>query len=193
MSQEERVGLFDTLTLEPPVVCPRCGKSHRETQTKLFNSTLDTWKPGWFVQGSPIVTGVLRESVSCCRIGETSEWTTIPIFVVIWHGIYSGHEMFEEGALQRLASFDRLDLLKWLEEAQDEVREWKSRYRHLKSDVHEWVEEQKRPRSERSPGEQAFGAFRALPPEVLESTNPLAKILELNSEDHPAPRGFFEN
>jgi len=99
--------------------------------------------------------------------------------------------MSEEAALAKMNSIDRLDLMRWLDQAQQEIRAWRSRYRHLRSDVKEWVGEQKQPRALRTKFERALGAFHALPDEVLNDPDPLSRILERNDEDQPVPTGLF--
>lgn len=185
------MGMFDTLSLDPPVACPRCGKLHADTQTKHLSDTLTTWKVGQILRECPVTTGILREQVHCCRIGETNEWTKVEIFLVVWHGVYAGHGLSEDEAIAMLSRIDRLDLLTWLDKAQQETREWKARFRSLQRDVQEWVEEQKNPRAQRSKLEQAFGAFHALPDEILKDPDPLARILERNDEALPVQRGYF--
>ena len=187
------MGTPDTLVLDPPVVCPVCGKTHNETQTHLLGDMLSTWRIGDIVRYSPVSTGILNESVHCCRIEGTDQWTSIPLFVVIWHGIYAGHALSEEAAMAKQNSIDRLDLMRWLDQAQQEIRDWRSRYRHLRSDISEWRDEQKNPRAERPERERFFGIFNALPDEILNDPEPLSRILERNSEDQPAPRGLFED
>lgn len=187
------MGTPDTLILDPPVLCPACGKLHGETQTHLLGDMLSTWSLGDVVRYSPVSTGVLAESVFCCRIEGTDQWNRIPLFVVIWHGVYAGHELSEEEALTRLNSIDRLDLLRWLELSQQDARDWRSRYRHLRSDIKEWIDEQKEPGAQSGPGLRFLRAFRSLPKEILDDPDPLSRILERNAEEEPVPRGMFED
>jgi len=36
------MGIFDTIILDPLLVCPRCGKTHESMQTKIFDSSMST-------------------------------------------------------------------------------------------------------------------------------------------------------
>lgn len=186
------MGIHDTLILDPPVVCPHCGKVHSETQTSYLSESLSTWRKGDVVAGTPMTTGIFQEELFCCRIGDSDEWTKIPIYVVIWHSIYAGYALSEDEALKKLHSTDRLDLLKWLEEAQQNVRDWRSRYRHLRSDIEKWIDAQKTQEPDEGKFSLAFRAFHALPDEILNDPDPLSRILERNDTELPAPKGFFK-
>src|SRR5690606_3249461 len=93
-----------------------------------------------------------------------------------------------------LASVDRLDLIAWLDQAQQEEKKWKRRFYGLRSDVTRWHEHLDRQINPEPPreGETAEQAARReewrglwrLPDEILNAADPLAAILEKNKAEN---------
>jgi len=185
------MGTHDRVMLEPPIICPHCGASHDSVSSALLTETMTTWRIGSFIRGCPVHTGLLREEVLCCKIGK-GKYQRIPLWIIIWHGVYAGHSTDETTAHQRMNSIDRLDLLHWLDQAQTATREWRGRYRSLHRDLANWIDYRDRPPVEE--GEStlrwSFGIFNRLPDEIVNDPDPLSRILETNAEDLP-PSGMW--
>ncbi len=58
------MGMFDTIQLETPLVCPGCGHEEPTVQTHHFGETLDTYRIGMIVPHCPILTGILERHPS---------------------------------------------------------------------------------------------------------------------------------
>lgn len=179
------MSLFDTLILEPAVVCSNCGKIHDQTQTHLLGDSMSTWRIGSLIRFCPIHTGIMQEEVFCCPIpGTEHEHNRISIWIVVWHGIYAGHALDENTAIHKMNGIDRLDLLTWLDMAQTEMRTWRGRYRSIRRDLINLQEAKSRAKEEESePGKHRFGFFNFLPEEIINDPDPLARILERNAEN----------
>lgn len=129
------MGIYDTLILEPPLLCPRCGVAHGSIQTKLLDSSMSTYRAGMLVPGCPVHSGILKENEWCCPKSEGSEDSSLDVWIIIWHGIYAGHAMDPESAQRRLDGLDRLDLLAWLDAMQKTADEWRNCYHALRADL----------------------------------------------------------
>ncbi|MFW5717891.1 MAG: hypothetical protein ACOC37_00595 [Spirochaetota bacterium] len=193
------MGLFDTILVDPPLTCSRCG-AELELQTRLFDPAMITYRVGSLLTGSPVVTGILEEAAFCHDCYRAERETTDPIFLVVWHHILAGVERTEAAAESRLASIDRIDLIDWLDHAQRAEREWRRRFRGLYRDVRMWHEHLQREASkdeeEEEHGETRAAArvlarFHRLPDEIVAAGDPLAEILARNEESSPEHDGMF--
>lgn len=194
------MGIFDTLILDPPLVCPRCGKIHESMQTKLLDSSMSTYRSGMIVPGCPVHSGILKDSAWCCPT-EQDEHGRLDVWIIVWHGIFAGCALEAEAAERRLARIDRLDLLHWLDRMQQNVLEWKHRYHALYGDLSDWVEYRDLPEEVKSPpdenGEDKTTRFRRslflirLPEEIRDDPDPLRRILERNNLESTPERAFF--
>ncbi|TVR51774.1 MAG: hypothetical protein EA426_19710 [Spirochaetaceae bacterium] len=187
------MGLFDTIIVDPPLTCSRCGVE-LEIQTKHFDPAQMTYRVGSRISGSPVLSGILAESVFCldCRRAGR-EQPDDAIFLVIWHSILAGVERTEPDAESRLASIDRLDLIEWLDEAQRAERDSKRCFWDLYRDVEMWHEHLHREDSEdQSPSAaRSFARIFRLPDEVLAAEDPLDEILKRHKETSPERDGLF--
>jgi len=194
------MGLFDTIILDPPLVCPRCGKAHESMQTKLFDSSMSTYRPGMIVPGCPVHSGILKDYTWCCPI-EEDEQGRLDVWIVVWHGVLAGYTLESEAAERRLSGIDRLDLLDWLDRMQKNALEWKNRYHALYRDVSDLVEYRDLPEEEKSlpqeNEEDKVSRFKRslvlirLPAEIRDDPDPLRRILERNDQKSTPDRGFF--
>ncbi|HCM28516.1 MAG: hypothetical protein A2Z99_01215 [Treponema sp. GWB1_62_6] len=194
------MGLFDTLILDPPLVCPRCGKAHESMQTKLFDSSMSTYRPGMIVPGCPVHTGILKDHTWCCPT-EHDEHGQLDVWIIIWHGVFADYALDTDTAELRLAGMDRLDLLDWLDRMQKTALEWKNRYHALYRDLSDWVEYRDLPEEDRAPpeeaGESKAARFRRslflirLPEVIRNDPDPLRRILERNDLKAEPDTGFF--
>lgn len=172
------MGLFDTILLDPPITCPNCGRT-LELQTKHFEPAMISYRIGSIITGSSVLSGILKEDLFCHDCYKAERDHSVDVWLVVWHSILAGVERSEQAAEARLASVDRLDLIRWLDEAQRAERTWRSRFRSLYSDVSRWHEHLEHPERCR---ERAFRAFLSLPKEILETPDPLATILAKHHE-----------
>ena len=192
------MGLFDTILLDPPLSCSRCGEP-LELQTKQFDSMMLTYRVGAIVSGSPVVSGILEDLGFCHACRRENRESTDPVYLVVWHHILAGVERTEADAEARLAAVDRLDLIEWLDEAQRAERDWRQRFRRLYADVRMWHEHLQRDDSEDAIDDhdraraaaRALANFHRLPDEILNAEDPLAALLAGHEEHSPEEDAFF--
>jgi len=189
------VGLYDTLILDPPLVCPRCGAIHRSIQTGLLDSSMSTYRPGMLVPQCPVHSGILKERTWCCPQSETNDDKVLELWILIWHGIYAGYALDPEAAQRRLASIDRLDLLEWLDAMQKSAAEWRSRYHAIHADLRDWLEFRDMPKETegQTPGRKHLRALTMsrISEELAKDPDPLRRILERNAPDQPVDSGLW--
>jgi hypothetical protein len=189
------MGMFDTIIVDPPFECSRCGKN-LEIQTKHFASVMERYRVGWVVAHSPVLTGVVKDDVFCSDCHKAGREAVDDVFFVIWHSILAGVERSEAAAEARLGAVDRLDLIRWLDEAQRSETGWSQRFHSFYADVRKWHEHLAREASSAA-GEPESEADRwtsklfRLPQEILESEDPLGKILEEHVEAYEASSGWL--
>ena len=182
------MGMFDTIHVKKPLVCPACGAEESSLQTKHFDSCMEHFKIGSVVSGSPLLIGIIKETLwcgACHKAGRQS--ADSPVYLVIWHSLLAGVEQDLVKAEARLAAVDRLDLIAWLDEAQREAARWSRNYHKLFSDVSRWHEHLTRPPEPEPTGAEserhrAFRRLFSLPDEILTAPDPLAAILAANKQ-----------
>ncbi len=182
------MGMFDTIHLKTPLVCPVCGAGVSSLQTKEFACVMAHFKIGSVLSGSSVMTGILKESLWCDACHKAGQPSDSPVYLVVWHSLLAGVEQDLEKAEAGLAAVDRLDLITWLDEAQREAARWQRAYRGLFNDITRWQEHLARtaapepevtgPHAERT---RAFRRFFDLPEEILTAPDPLAAILARNT------------
>ena len=180
--------MFDTIHVKTPLLCPTCGAEILSLQTKELSDSMAHFKIGSVLRDSPVLTGIVQETLWCNACHEAKrEQTNPPVYLVIWHSILAAVEQDLAQAEARLAAVDRLDLIAWLDEAQRETARWRRHYHSLHHDVQRWHEHLARtatPEPE-APDElaekrRALHRFFDLPPEILTAPDPLAAILAKN-------------
>jgi len=181
------MGMFDTIHVKAPLICPNCGAEARSLQTKNFDSVMAHYRIGSVLTGSQVLTGILKESLWCQTCHKAGKPSDSPVYVVIWHSVLAGVEQDLGKAEARLAAIDRLDLIGWLDEAQREAARWRRHYHSLHHDVQRWHEHLARaaapePEASDEPAERrrAFRRFFDLPEKILTAPDPLAAILAAN-------------
>lgn len=179
--------MFDTIHLKTPLICPGCGAEVRSLQTKEFGQLMAHYRIGSVLAASPVLTGILKESLRCMACHKSRQPSDSPVYVVIWHSVLAGVEQELGKAEARLAAIDRLDLLGWLDEAQRESARWRGHYHGLRHDVQRWHEHLARaaepePDAGDASAERRRGFRRLfdLPEEILAAPDPLAAILAAN-------------
>ena len=180
--------MFDTIHVKTPLICPTCGAEIRSLQTKEFASVMAHFKIGSLLRDSPVLTGIVKETLWCnaCHSAKRDQ-TNPPVYLVIWHSILAGVEQDLAKAEARLAAVDRLDLIAWLDEAQRETARWRAHYYDLLRDVERWHEHLARANEpepeltgEAAERRRAVQRFFDLPEEILTAPDPLAAILARN-------------
>ena len=121
------MGLFDTIHCQPPLRCPECGAEKRELQTKEFGEFMAHFRIGSVLRGSPVLTGIIKESLWCEACYKAGRPSQSPVYLVIWHSVLAGVEQDPAQAETRLRAVDRLDLIGWLDDAQREADRWRRR------------------------------------------------------------------
>jgi hypothetical protein len=190
------MGLFDTIHLQSPLVCPTCGTCETTYQTHAFEDSMADYRIGSVVRGG-VLSGIVQESFWCDACHKAGNRTELPVYLVIWHSILVGVDLDLARAETLLASVDRLDLVAWLDEAQRQETEWKRRFYGLFHDVRRWSEhleqqEKSEPVREGESPEQtkrrmALAALWSLPDEILSASDPLAAILARNTPSSSSP------
>ena len=106
--------MFDTIHLKTPLLCPACGADVRSLQTKEFDCIMAHYKIGSLVTASPVLTGIVKETLWCDACHKAGQPTESPVFLVIWHSVIAGVVQDLAKAEARLCAIDRLDLIGWL-------------------------------------------------------------------------------
>lgn len=182
------MGMFDTIHLKKPLICPDCGAEDFSLQTKHFDSCMAHFKIGSVLSGSPVLIGIIKETLWCNACHKAGKQPAeSPVYLVVWHSLLAGVEQNLAKAEARLASVDRLDLIAWLDEAQRDAARWSRHYHKLFSDVSRWHEHLTRPPEPEPAGPEAerhraFRRFLSLPEEILTAPDPLAAILAANKQ-----------
>lgn len=182
------MGMFDTIHLKTPLLCPTCGAEVRSLQTKEFSDSMAHYKIGSLLTASPVLTGIVKETLwcdACHKAGQ--QQSDSPVYLVIWHSVLVGVEQDQAKAEARFSAIDRLDLIGWLDEVQREAARWRRHYHGLYYDVQRWHEHLTRPTAPdleptdaNAERRRAFQRFFDLPEEILTAPDPLAAILAAN-------------
>lgn len=181
------MGMFDTIHVKTPLLCPTCGAAVRSLQTKEFDCIMAHYKIGSLVTASPVLSGIVKETLWCDACHKAGQSSESPVYLVIWHSVLAGVEQDLAKAEARLTATDRLDLIGWLDEAQREAARWRRHYHGLHHDVSRWHEHLARvaapePEVTAATAERrlAFRRIFDLPEEILTAPDPLAAILAAN-------------
>lgn len=159
-----------------------------ELQTKEFGSAMRDYTVGSVLCESPVLIGVVEESIWIASREKGEAGTLHPVYLAIWHRILAGVYFDPDEAEARLKAIDRLDLIAWLDQAQRDARRWQRRYHALFADVKEWterrVETETEARIEAEPEQtkRYRSLFHHLPDDILKAPDPLAAILEMHRE-----------
>ncbi len=186
------MGMFDTIHLYTPLVCPTCGACETTLQTHAFEDSMAEYRIGSVTRGG-VLSGIVQDGFWCDACHKAGNHAEVPVHLVIWHSILVGVELELARAEALLSSVDRLDLVRWLDEAQRQETKWKRRFYELFHDLRRWsehLEKQKNPEPfpegelpAQTKRRMTFAALWSLPEEVLSAPDPLAAILERNSPD----------
>ena len=179
------MGMFDTMALEKPLICPSCGHEESTVQTHLFGETLSTYRTGMIVSDCPVLSGILRETFWCSACHNKDLENAPELFVVIWHAILVAVEWTQEDAARKLASVDRVSLIEWLDRMQRDAREWRRKYHALRTDLDRWHRyqgEQKESGADSETSERVKALHRIFMPDemIRNAEDPLQAILERN-------------
>ena len=177
------MGMFDTIHVQAPLLCPTCGAQICSLQTKEFDSIMAHFKTGSVLTGSPVLTGILKETLWCAACHKAGQPSESPVYIVIWHSVLADVEQDLAKAEARLTAIDRLDLIGWLDEAQREAARWHRHYHGLYQDVQRWHEHLARaaaPEPEATEHRRVLLRFFDLPEKILTAPDPLAAILTAN-------------
>lgn len=187
------MGMFDTVHFAQPIDVPGWKEPVKEMQTKLFGSLMQEYTIGSLLPETPVLSGIVEESLWCPSEEKGEAGQTHPVYFTIWHRILAGAYLTVEEAEERLRAVDRLDLITWLDQAQRGQRRWMGRYHSLFADVKAWQAHQAEPESDDASENKLSRLWmRRLPEEILKAPDPLAAILEMHSkkEDDPEDDGI---
>jgi hypothetical protein len=187
------MGMFDTIRLAEPLVCPACGHEESTLQTHHLGETLDTYRVGMIVPDCSVLTGILLETFWCSACHNADIEAAPQLHVVIWHSILVAVEWKREEAERKLAAVDRLDLIEWMDQMQRDALTWRRNYHALRSDLARWreyqVEQEKSVAGEEPTTNAPLRKLFMPDEEIRNAADPLAAILER----HPPaeePDGF---
>lgn len=178
------MGLFDTFILDPPILCGGCGAKIASVQSKSFDSALDMYRVGDLVRGTKIRSGIVEEESWCPACAAEGPREKIPVFIVVWNGIYAGSRATMDEAERLSASVDRLTLISWLADAQEERDALRRAYSGLRgalTEYREYTVSEDKTAFLASP----FSGFRSGLKELSESSDPLGMILERYANADP--------
>jgi len=100
------MGMFDTIIFEKPIVC-ECGHKIESSQTKAFDSVMETYRVGDLVSSTPILS--LEKDWTYCEICDAH----IEFYIACSYGIYLGvFERYREGK-EAIENFGMEQLLKF--------------------------------------------------------------------------------
>ncbi len=197
------MGMFDTVHLAIPLVCPVCGRKENSLQTHAFDDVMAHYQVGSVVRGG-VLSGIIHETFWCSDCHKADKEAISPVYLVVWHSVLVGVEQDLARAEARLATVDRLDLIGWLDEAQRKQDRWQRNFNQLMNDLQRWHEhlkEQKHPEPlpegetpEQTQQRSALKRLWGLPEEILSAPDPLAALIEKNkpsAEDEEWDRGWF--
>ena len=183
------MGMFDTIHLKAPLVCPVCNAEQLDHQTHAFHDIMATYEIGSLVGGS-VLSGIISETLWCSACHKAGDSANSPVFLVIWHSILAGVEQDLTRAEARLAAVDRLDLLGWLDDAQRQSAKWRRCYQGLTHDLQRWhdhLARQQNPEPAREGETPEVAARRESlsrlwgpSEEILSAPDPLATIIARN-------------
>ena len=105
----------------------------------------------------------------------------MPVYLVIWHRILAGVTTNLEEAGSILENVDRLQLIEWLDRAQNEADFWEWKFGRLYGALSDWHRYARhcKGRSKKELAERKPSMFDP-PKEVLQAKDPIAKILEMH-------------
>ena len=145
------MGMFDTIRLSEALQVPGLPEPVTEIQTKKFGRLLLEYTIGSVLQDSPVLYGLVEESIWCPPQGDEEKGTNYPVYLVVWHNILAGVFLDAKEAEKRLHTVDRLDLIRWLDEAQRTTYLWKRLYWKFYADISEWHQRQNEKDSDLNP------------------------------------------
>jgi len=183
------MGMFDTIRLKEPLLCPNCGAKHSEIQTHEFGDIMAVYGIGSVLSYAPVHSGIIKESLWCSHCHTAGNEGHSPVFLVVWHSVLAAVEQDLARAEARLREVDRLDLIGWLDEAHRRADHWRRCYHALYGDLWKWQEhlaDLSQPEPEATANEDPEAARRrsslrrlwSLPEEILNAPDPLSAILE---------------
>jgi hypothetical protein len=188
-----KMGMFDTIRLDEPLVCPACGNRQATLQTHHFGETLETYRIGMLVPECSVLTGILLESFWCSACRNADLKRAPQLYLVVWNSILVAVEWAREEAERKLAAVDRLSLIQWLDRTQREAVGWRRQYHALRNDLARWHDYQARETRraaapENAPQAVASHLWKLFEPDeaIREAADPLAVILERHPPDENA-------
>jgi hypothetical protein len=150
---------------------------------------MSDYRIGSIITMAPVYSGIIKEFFWCQDCHKAGKDSNFPVYLVIWHSILVAAEWDTATAELKLVEIDRLDLMGWLDEAQLKERRWKARFWSLYNDINRWQEhlrEQATPKEvdpEENSRRTLMREFFSFPPEILESPDPLAALLESHKSE----------
>ena len=179
------MGLFDTVRFDQPLRVPGWERPVIDMQTKHFGNSMQTYTIGSILSESPVLIGVVEDSLWCVPEQAGDPGQTHPVYFVIWHRILAGVYLDAAQAEERLRTVDHLDLVAWLDRAQAESQRWESRFHRLSADIralHQYHTEDE-PATER---EASLRKLRySLADDILQADDPLGEILKMHEAEDP--------
>lgn len=133
------MGMFDTIILDPPIPCPKCGAEIRSDQTKAFDCTLDEYRIGDCIAHAEEIR-IVRDELFC---EQCKAFTGTHYYLAVYRGILVSIEQRREVAEALLHSFNFEKLLLWyhdLYRQRERARSETHRAEMFMHNVCEWFE-----------------------------------------------------
>jgi len=121
------MGIFDAILFETPFLCKHCGAPIDQVQTKAFEPGLNEYRTGDVIESSPIMSGVIRETLYCPSCNKSAQ----TVYVAMWHSVLVGTYATHDEAERRIREVDRIDLIEFLSNQQKRALQWHDRFSRL--------------------------------------------------------------
>ena len=72
------MGMFDTIHVKTPLICPTCAAEILSLQTKELSDSMAQFKIGSVLKDSPVLTGIVKETLWCSRVPRRQARTNQP-------------------------------------------------------------------------------------------------------------------
>ncbi|POR05328.1 hypothetical protein AU468_01210 [Alkalispirochaeta sphaeroplastigenens] len=176
------MGIFDTVRFDPPRACVNCGTAITEVQTKVFEPGLREYHVGDLIQGSPILSGVIREELYCPGCAGSDHRKPQFVWFSLWHTLLVGVYDTPREAEARLQEVDRAELLDYLARHQQAALTWHDRFSRLYGELQNYQDYLRAsPQEQQDRENMRFFRIR----EILATDDPLAALISSNKPQNP--------
>ncbi len=174
------MGIFDAILFETPFLCRHCGSPIDQVQTKAFEPALNEYRAGDVIDSSPIMSGVIRETLYCPSCNRNAQ----SVYIAMWHSVLAGTYSSHDEAERRLAEVDRIDLIEFIAEQQGRARQWHDRFSRLYGELQILHDYEKTEASGTEPEIADTSRFFKIR-QYIDSDDPLGSLISGNKAINP--------